>query len=251
MRLILVGGCFPVQHNIPAERLYYRTTLRVLAEAGVCATAAVGRYERFATGLAAAETAVGPSPLPADVLVFHLRAEPVLRASRLVYTYLDDAKRRRRSLTVLGRCPAAERHDVLAARPATPPSPPPPPGPLRDLLVAANYRLGRAVGNEAAALRAYARLVVAVEALARERSVRLLFVGPVSRPCRASEDALSGRVEQAFAAPLASRGTVYLPVLGRADEHGQDLFFPNGIHVSQAGHDRIGRRIAERILLVE
>ncbi len=251
VRLIIVGGCFPVQHNVAPDRLYHRTLVSELARAGVEAEVSVVRYERLDTCAAKVDAAVGSSSAPDDTVLFHLRTEPVMRVTKLFFKYRDEEGRLRRSLSLPGLARlAAQRDDPREthARDGVPALPFLQHRRIRRLLVTANYLAGAMVGNRARALRRYRRLVADVQTICRARRVRLVVVGPASRPHTSFENRLSERVNAAFAHALSASNVAYVPILGHFDERGIDLFFPNGIYVSPAGHDRVGGLLARRLL---
>ncbi|RYU78143.1 hypothetical protein [Hymenobacter persicinus] len=247
MKLTILGGCFPVQHNITPDRLYHQTLKRRLEQpdGAAAVTVDVIRYERFGSCLPRVRASAAQAPIA--VLLFHVRAEPVLRLLKLYYKHLDDAGQLRHALNLprWGRVPA-ERFDLLTVRPARPtPRPPAPPsyapGPrrLREL----NYRLGTLLGNEQYALEQYLHLVLELADFCRTQGTRLLVTGPVSRPCSAYEDALSNRLAGFFEPQLAAHGIAYLDLLGHTDAAGNSLFLAEGIYVGPTGHDRVASRL--------
>jgi hypothetical protein len=245
--LAVVGGCFPIQHNIEPHRRYHQTVLRQLHAAGRSAELRIIRYERLNTCLAKIEQAQEQQPI--DVLVFHLRTEPLMRLAKLYYKYAGDNQRVRHALNLPWLGPLRpEAHDLLLARPVLQRRPATEANPLRQqLLREVNYRLGTLVGNRRFALRYYWQLVAEVCAFCRCRGIRLVIVGPVSRPCSAFENGLSEAIHHQYVPKLARLSVPYVPALGTTDAAGNSLFFANGIHVSQAGHDHIGNLLFEAV----
>jgi len=252
MHLTIVGGCFPVQYNIEPDRLYHATLRRQLAAQlpDQLPELHIIRYERLSTCLA--KIMAAHVQQPTQVLLFHVRAEPVLRLSKLYYRYLDDQGRVRHSLNLPGADPGrAEQFDLLTRPRATAPVPATP-LPLAETqhswLRHLNLQLGRWLGHERRARRHYAALALQVADFCRRAGIRLVVVGPVSRPCSAYENELSARLHRHFAALAARQGLEYLPALGEVGTAGEPLFFPNGIHVSPAGHDRMAGLLYERLV---
>ncbi len=248
MRLTVVGGCFPVQHNIEPARLYHATLRGLLAPHWLGAVPEVGivRYERFENCLAKIRAAQARQP--AQVLLFHLRAEPVMRLAKLYYRYLNDAGRVCHALNLPGQARATpERFDLLTRPRPAPPIAPPPESATHRRLRQLNLRLGAWVGNRRRALRRYETLVAAVAGFCRAEGIRLLLIGPVSRPCAREENRLSEQLHAHFECFARAYGLDYLPALGTADATGQPLFFPNGVHVSPAGHDRMAQLLYQRL----
>ncbi len=247
MHLTIVGGCFPVQYNIAPDRLYHHTLRTGLAAAGhACSGLAIVRYERL--GSCMAKLAAAHAQQPTQVVLFHVRAEPVLRLTKLYYRYLDDENRVRHSFSLPWQSRRnPERYDLLTRRRPAPPLPPPPETRRHQLLRQLNLRLGTWAGNRRRALQQYQELVLEVADFCQRQSIRLLLIGPVSRPCGRVENQLSTQLSAVFAALAARHGLDYLPALGETDAAGQPLFFPNGIHVSPAGHDRIAQLLLGRL----
>ena len=248
MRLTIVGGCFPVQHNIEPARLYHATLCGLLAPHGPAGAPEVEvvRYERFENCLQKIRAAHARQPT--QVLLFHLRAEPVMRLAKLYYRYLDDQGRVRHTLNLPGQARATpERFDLLTRPQPAAPAAPPPESAARRRLRQLNLRLGAWAGNRRRALRHYQTLVAAVAGFCRAEGIRLLLIGPVSRPCTREENRLSEQLNAYFEEFARRQGLAYLPTLGTADAAGQPLFFPNGMHVSPAGHDRIAQLLYQRL----
>jgi hypothetical protein len=252
MHLTIVGGCFPVQYNIEPGRLYHATLRQRLAaqHQGQLPELHVIRYERLSNCLA--KIMAAQARQPTQVLLFHVRAEPVLRLSKLYYRYLDDQGRVRHSFNLPGTNPGRAEQVDLLTRPVPTGSalamPLPVSAPQYARLRHLNLRLGRWLGHERRARHHYAALVLQVAGFCRSEGIRLVVVGPVSRPCSAYENELSARLHRHFAALAAREELEYLPALGETDATGQPLFFPNGIHVSPAGHDRMAGLLYEQLV---
>lgn len=246
MHLTIVGGCFPVQYNIAPDRLYHYTLRAGLAAGGPWPELAIVRYERLSTCLA--KLMAAHARQPTQVVLFHVRAEPVLRLTKLYYRYLDDTNRVRHSLSLpSGRPGNPEQYDLLTRRQPAPPLPPPPETRRHRQLRQLNLLLGTWAGNRRRALCQYQSLVLEIANFCRQQGIQLLLIGPVSRPCGQVENQLSTQLNTAFAALATQHGLDYLPTLGETDAAGQPLFFPNGIHVSPAGHDRIAQLLLARL----
>ena len=249
MHLLLVGGCFAVQHNISPHQLYHHVLGALLApQRGGCRpTFGIVRYERFGNCLA--KLAAAHARQPAQVLVFHVRAEPVMRLAKLYYRYRDARHRLRHSLTLPWRPPTHPAHYDQPPRSLPGESSPAavPQTRIRRALRQLNLRLGAWVGNRRRALQHYQTLVADVAAYCQSAGIRLLVVGPVSRPCTAEENRLSGEINAHFAAFAARHGLAYVPTLGETDAAGQALFLPGGVYVSPAGHRRVAHLLHEQL----
>ncbi len=248
MNITIAGGCFPVQHNIPKGRLYHDTFRRMLLERELDTNLTIVRYERFSTCLGKIEASNRTTP--ADLLIFHLRTEPAMRLCKLYYKYVDSSRILRHSLNLpVFNIINPERYEIPTSRIVLPQA-----GSkvsesgAHHFLREANYFLGAAVGNWKFAVDSYMKLLDDVVGYCRKKSVRLLVVGPVSRPLSRLENRLSMDIHEAFNARAKKSGTPYLNILGMRDGSGNYLFLENGIHVNQAGHDWIGRLIFEKLV---
>lgn len=243
MRITIVGGCFPVQHNILPEELYHYTLSTLLAPhlGDTRPVLDIVRYERFGNCLAKVEAAHARQP--AQVLLFHVRAEPVMRLAKLYYRYRDGRHRLRHSLTLPWQSLAnPEQYDLpISPRPAAALAAPE--SRAHRALRQFNLRLGVWVGNRRRALHLYETLVADLAGFCHREGIRLLLVGPVSRPCAPEENRLSWELD-AYFADFATRSNLeYVPALGETDAAGQSLFFADGVYVSAAGHQRIAELI--------
>ncbi|UOQ71335.1 hypothetical protein [Hymenobacter cellulosilyticus] len=213
MKLTVVGGCFPVQHNISQAGLYHQTLKRELQQTGRVAAVEVDviRYERFQNCLA--KIAASHARQPIGALLFHLRAEPVLRLLKLYYRYLDDAGRLRHALNLpFLQLVQPEKYDLLTVRPRTPaPIVPRPETPRRRRLRELNYRAGYVLGNRRFAFRQYERLVNSILEFCTRHAIPLVIIGPVSRPASVYENQLSAALHEYIASRLpASAAVQYL-----------------------------------------
>ena len=249
MHILLVAGCFPVQHNIRPDQLYYHALGALLAgqRGGPRPTFGLVRYEQFGNCLG--KVVAAHAGQPAQVLVFHVRAEPVMRLAKLYYRYRDARQRLRHSLTLPWQpLTNPEQYDQPPRpRPGEPIPPEIPETRARRALRQLNLRLGAWVGNRRRALQAYETLVADVAAFCQDAGIRLLLLGPVSRPCAAEENRLSQELDAHFAAFAARHGLAYLPTLGETAGAGEALFLPGGVYVSPAGHRRVAQLLYEAL----
>ncbi|MGI4874192.1 MAG: hypothetical protein ACRYFX_23775 [Janthinobacterium lividum] len=246
MHLTIVGGCFPVQHNIAPGQFYHDTLRALLAPdcGGQWPELAIVRYERLSNCLA--KVAAAHARQPTQVLLFHVRAEPVMRLAKFYYRYLNARQQVRHSLNLPWGAPGQPERYTLSARPQPAPAPPPETS-LRRALRQLNLRVGAWLGNRHRALRQYDALVLALAGFCHREGIRLLLIGPVSRPCASEENRLSQQLHAHYLAFADQHGLDYLAVLGETDAAGAPLFFPDGIYVSAAGHTRIGHLLYRQL----
>jgi lysophospholipase L1-like esterase len=79
------------------------------------------------------------------------------------------------------------------------------------------------------------------------QSADFLLVGPVSRPCSNFENQLSDELNDIFTVLAKAENIKYLDLLGEKTKDNQSMFFADGQHVSQDGHDEIAAKIFEKI----
>ncbi|MCL5020126.1 MAG: hypothetical protein M1339_00360 [Bacteroidetes bacterium] len=247
MNLTIVGGCFPVQHNIPVGRLYHETLKKLLSERGIDISVDIIRYERLSKCFGKIAAFAGSNSI--DLLLFHLRAEPLMRLSKFYYKHVDDNHVLKRSVNMpILRIINPEKYEVPITRKIQPHLPGKGETQLHHALREVNYIVGSLVGNRKFALMEYMKLVKSVVDFCQAGKINLLVVGPVSRPFSRFENRLSEKIDSVFSKAMDESDTAYLHTLGRQDEEGRNLFFENGVHVSQAGHDRMAKLMLDKII---
>jgi HpcH/HpaI aldolase/citrate lyase family len=249
-RMLIVGGCLPIQHNIPNDRLFHRTIVDLLGGKGVKMDTAIIRYETLSRclGRIIAATKI----VPCDILLLSLRTEPLMRISKVLYKFVDSRGDMKRSVNFpFFKILNAEIHDPLsarfldAAREKKKKE-----SKWRRFLIESNCFLGAFIGNKNFALRKYEELVRSINAFCMANGMTLLILGPSTRPFSKFENWLAKQINERFTKLARELGITYVDVLGTHDDSGNYLFFENGLHVSQAGHDRIGKKIFEKMVEV-
>ncbi|HUI29316.1 MAG TPA: aldolase/citrate lyase family protein [Candidatus Acidoferrales bacterium] len=246
--MLIVGGCLPIQYNIPKDRTYHYTLVKLLEKKHLKFDVAIIRYETLSRCLEKIMTAA--RNIRIDVLMFNLRTEPLVRISKILYKYVNDEGDLKRSLNLpyLGIL-NAERYDPLNVKLLTSDT-----GSKRKekkwrhLLVEANCVFGALIGNRSFVLRKYEELFLGINKFCVENNIKLLVLGPATRPSSGFENKLAEDVNDRFSRIAEVSGISYVDVMGTHDESGNDLFFENGIHVSQAGHDRMAKMLFEKML---
>lgn len=240
MRITIVGGCVTAQRNLTPEEHYHQRLHAALAASGATPALALVRYERLATCLP--KVLAQERSVPSDWLIFHLRSEPLLRLTKLIYRYHGPNHRYARLVLNLPYHAGAEQHEPLADH-----SPRPAPDfcqPARPRFFAElNGWLGRWLGNERRAVRQYTALVAALHALCHAGGPRLLLVGPVERPASPFENALAHHLDGHFTAWAQAQRLPYVRLLGETGADSHSFLGPNRVHLSAAGHARLAERL--------
>jgi hypothetical protein len=237
----IVGGCFPIQDNIPSDKLYHAYINEIAkSKYNRHLNFEIIRYERFSDCLDKIERQ--NENKPADVLLFHFRSEHFLRLCKFTLRYQNEHSVIKRSLNLLcfNMCPA-EQYDYLSHGGH---SRKPKRSKFYQSLVAANYLLGYIAGNVHYTLKRYEKLADDVIAFCKEHDIKLMLAGPASRPHTWWENYLTNTIDRRMKRALKTSGTTYIQILGTKGRDGEPLFFNNGVQVNEAGH----RRIAELIL---
>src|ERR1035437_9609121 len=182
MKILIVGGCFTCQHNIESKRLYHQTILNKFIDSGSSDTQIQTiSYERIAKTIDKIETI--HKDFKFDLLIFHLRAEPLMRMVKLYYKYIDDEGKLCHSLNVpFFPILNAEKFDLLEVRRIRNSVINQDETPLYHSLRELNYGLGSIIGNKGRAMKSYAKFTEKIAVFCKNNSSDFLLLGPVSRP---------------------------------------------------------------------
>ncbi len=245
IKILIVGGCFPVQENIPSKDLYHQILKKKLGKYDeINLEIKIIRYDLIPQCYTAIVEAINIDK--PDWILFHLRAEPILGLSKLYYEYHDKNKMRTLSITASSinfkyrkKYPAGDetKNKKSSGRLLNSQSS------LRYILREINYFCGKIVGNMTSAFALYLDLLKQIITLCKNNNIELIITGPVSRPHTFFEDYLSRKLHFFINSSLGNNGMIYLNCLGRSSQNGESLFFDDHIMVNENGH----RRIAELI----
>jgi len=244
VKIVVVGGCFPFQDFIEPARLYHQTLKNKLSHTGYSVDVVPPRYERIKNTLSKIEAENGNGKI--DSLIFHLRTEPFMHLSKIWYRYENLNGKKAFSIHLAGFSKLyPELYDI----------PVPDRRILRTfeylkesiiyhLLREFNYFLGSLFGNQRLAFALYKDFVLDLKAFCKEQSIQLIITGPISRPFSRFENALSQKISTRFEQFLDENEIEFIPFLGEKTRKSESMFFPNGIHVSEAGHDEIAEKLS-------
>ncbi|OGU34441.1 MAG: hypothetical protein A2068_05845 [Ignavibacteria bacterium GWB2_35_6b] len=241
IKVLIVGGCFTQQSDIVWSNLYHQIIKQKLAkENNIDVEIIIVRYERLSKCFEKITT-VCQQHEP-DYFLFHLRAEPILRVSKLYYKYRDSNGRMNRSLNLLPlniNKPESHRHfinrdtissNVLILKKENV---------THYILREANYILGLLVGNLSNALNSYMGLIKEINEFCINKGIKLMIIGPVSRPHTLMEDFISIKLNNRFESCLQFSNVSFVKCLGVYTDDSQKLFSEGGILVNETGHKRI------------
>ncbi len=111
-----------------------------------------------------------------------------------------------------------------------------------------NYLAGLLSGNTYFALKNYFNLLNLVIDYCTENNIKLIVVGPASRPHTKFENFLTSRLNSFMINSIDAKKIKYINCLGNFSENNKSLFFENGIYVNEEGHQRIGGFIINSLI---
>jgi hypothetical protein len=248
MKIAILGGCFTEQYNIPYNRLYHQTLKKFLCEKGKSVEIITRRYERISKCLGKITDL--HKDFNFDLLIFHLRTEPIMRMSKLYYKYLNNTGKLKHSINLpYLNIFYPEKFDLLAQRQFNSEYHKSlKEGKIYHLLREINYFLGTLIGNKRYALKILIASILQIQEFCIHNRIEFLLLGPVSRPFSRFENKLSEDINKEFDFITKEKSIVYLNLIKRTTKDNKSMFFENGIHVSQAGHDDIASILYEQII---
>jgi hypothetical protein len=239
MKLGIICGCLPKQPGIGPGELYHQL-LATLIEKGFGFRPEVSSiwYVTFAESTIQTRRLVdGQNP---DILLYHVRPDPYLRASKPWFRYRNKEQKRCWRINF-----SADDHmvvdveepvEIVQRRKKTKTA-----KTLRHL----NYAIGYLLGVNSQAIKREKKVVAEALQIAGKKNIPVLIIGPASRPRSKVEDFLLLRLEKKLRASVPAEN--YVTCFGSIDTQGNPLFFGDGVHVNPAGNKRFSELIFEAI----
>lgn len=245
-----VGGCFPVQGNMPFEDLFHQVLKRKVENTReIKLNVNIIQYERFRNCIN--KMASYKESQPIDILAFSIRPEPFLRLVKLFYRFKEKPGGKHKwslNLPALNKI-NPEKYDLLSVYTRFNPSQEVDKSLMRKALLNLNYFLGSLFGNHKYALRKYSELVNEVIAFSKRNNIKLFIIGPPIRANTKAERLLSKRLDKFMRKPLAISPESFLscsdPIY-----NGEGLFKMNGIFATEKYHELFADRMLEKLLPV-
>ncbi|MBP9097066.1 MAG: hypothetical protein KBG21_10685 [Ignavibacteria bacterium] len=247
INLTIMSGCFAVQSNIKPEKLYHQIVKKELEKnLKYILNINILRYERFASCFEKIKNYAEVYKI--DVLLFQIRTEQFLRISKLYYTYSDEDKKKKRALTLpfLNRVPP-ENHDLLQLNLTVPTNNKERQKIYNRIKIYLNYFFGMIAGNRRYALKKYEELIFEVITFCKEKNIKLIFLGPGSRPHISTENKIAGKLHYYFKTVIENKNIPFISFIGEKNENNEPIFFENGIHVNENGHRKAATLLTEKI----
>lgn len=225
MKIAIVGGCFTNQHNILFDRLYHQTLKRNLEANDWIVEIKTIRYETISKCLQ--KIIELQNNFPFDLLLFHLRAEPIMRMSKLYYKYIDDKGILMHALNFpLLNVLYSEKFDLLLQSPVTFQAD----DNIREsnihhLLRELNYLAGSFIGNKKYAIGMVEKTILQINKFCLDIAADFLLLGPVSRPFSKFENGLSEKINKVFGSMASKKSISYLNLLKTVSKDNKPMFF--------------------------
>ena len=238
IRIGIVCGCLPTQSGIQKFELYHHHLAEKIKTQFQSETIITSIWYTTLSECVEQTKKIIALDDP-DILLFHVRPDPFLRASKLFVRYTDRNNKVRFYFNFNGNDTTIKEPD-FADLPARR---------IRkkhwwsSLMRNSNYSLGLLLGISNKTIRREKILMNDVVDLCREKNKKVILIGPASRPRSKMENYLLKRLEKKVAQTFVNSAIPYVTCFGERGEKGENLFFEDGIHVSAAGHKRISNLI--------
>ncbi|HCY74424.1 MAG TPA: hypothetical protein DHV28_00750 [Ignavibacteriales bacterium] len=248
LKILIIGGCFPVQDNISRENLYHQILKKKIEKSSAIKVEInIVQYEKFYPTLEKIKFAIDRQH--PDVIIFHIRVEQILRMIKFYFRYHDKNENFRRgfNLALLNISIPEKESFNLSHRSVN--------GDLHKkshrILIFFNYLIGYLVLNQIYSFKIYKKLVLHFTELADKEYCKIIFTGPVSRPTTFWESYTSLILNYYMKKFISNKlEKPYLEFLG-THENQKFLFFDDYIRVNETGHNRIANLLFETLRKME
>lgn len=243
LKILIAGGCFPVQDNIEYHKLYHQLLKSKLEDKFDCnIDISIIRYENIARCMDKIVEAVNTEN--PDIIIFHIRVEPILGLSKLYHVYQNRngeiVKTFRLSSGSIIRYRKAKSQQNEYSQHKTA---------VHCLLRELNYLFGYLAGNRGKILKAYLELIVKLIAYCKVNNIIPIITGPVSRPHSYFENYTSHSLHSYIYENIEFYNPIYINCLGSKNEDNKTFFCEDGIRVNEIGHKRISDLILDKIII--
>lgn len=245
INISIIAGCFPVQHNIPHEKLYHQILKQKLESKNqISPKYEIVRYERLSSCFGKVVNSI--STKKPEILIFHMRGEPILRIAKLYYKYANKDNKVKKTINVpYLNILMPEKFYLLGNNPQ---QGDPHKNNWHYWLREMNYLFGNLIGNFHFGMRKYLGLLEQVKKCCDANNIKLLVCGTASRPHTKWENFISNKIHKRSLQKAKELGIEYINCIGEYSTEGEFLFFENGIHVSEAGHRLTAEKMYEKLL---
>lgn len=241
LKVLIVGGCFPVQGNIPKEKLYHQLLKKEIEDKiKIEVEINILQYEKLNPVYKKIDSIIKQENI--DLIIFHLRIEQVLRIIKFYLRYhtKDNRYHQNINMAVIGKClPETQEFCLKRINDQTKMQSK---SALKTILINLNYFLGYLVLNQLYVFKKYKSLSINLIELERRNNVRIIFTGPVSRPIRIIEHFTSYLLDVFMDKAISNKNGSYIKLWGKC-ENNIYLFCDDNIKVNEFGHKRVSEII--------
>lgn len=248
IKIIFIGGCFPVQQNILYEDIFHSRIKKTAEEKyNVNINFNIVRYQRFKDC---------PEKLirfgfnwKSDYVILHIRPEPYLRLVKFYYKYQDKSLRLRRKLNILlFGINAAERFDDLIISKNIVIKAPGKKNIFRRLLINLNYGLGYLIGNSENVATLILKIVQQIQKYCDEKKIRFYTLNPAAMQYNKTEKFLTKRLIKKLIKKFEAAGIKYLNGSDKNMENSPEKYFErDSIYATENYHKYISEIILKEI----
>ncbi len=241
IKLLIVGGCFPVQDNIEPSLLYHQLLKKNIEKSSdVIITIKIIRYDSISGSYEKIKEAIMvENP---DWILFHLRTEPILLSSKLYSKYVDKNSKFVRQFhmeridwnfrwekSCKGRetyfqTSKGENKIFLKVRIV-----------FREI----NYFLGLVLGNWNQVFKNYLTLSVKLLEYCKSLNKILIITSPIPRPRSLFENLLSYKLHKFMNDRRLLDNETYVNLYDTFNKEEKFLFCGDLIKVNEIGHKRV------------
>ena len=245
LKVLIVGGCFPVQDNIQREYLYHQLLKAKLASKhNINLEITIIRYEIVSKCFFSITEAVALKK--PDILLLHTRIEPLLASLKFYHEYNNTSGQKVRKLNAFSlKLENREKplrkgssHLFKTTRKLFFTE-----NVMHKLFREMNFLLGKIAGNMKPALSSYSVLCDELKKFCKQNEIKLIITGPVSRPRSFFENYFSRKLHLLISPAESDENLYFINFLGEKDEQGESLFCEDQIRVNEKGHARIAELI--------
>lgn len=242
-----VGGCFPVQVNLPFENRFHQLLKHKIEDIReIKFNVNIIQYERFKNCIPKIVSSKENKPI--DILVFSIRPEPFLRLVKLYYKFFDHSSGRRKWSLNLPKFNKVnpEKHDLLALDTRFNRTTTNGRSIIHKALINLNYILGSMIGNDTYSLRKYLDLVNEVIELSKSNTIKLVIIGTPIRTNTIMERRLSKKLDRFMKKSLDLTQDTFISGSDLMKNE-DNLFEKNGIYATEKYHALMAERLLEKI----
>lgn len=223
-----------MQDNIKEEDMYHQILRRKLMEEyNIHLSADILRYENLRGCLELIKNKA--SQRKPELLLFHMRAEPVLPKIKLFNAYTSRSGKIIKSIRIFSKVLIRTSEENRSAGGSTSDRTT---GKFHNFLRELNYFSGILVFNSLTLRKECLHLIKEITEFCRTMNIELILTGPVSRPRSYYENMISVWIDKIFRNEAVKEKIRYISFLGFENEAKEFLFCDDLIKLNEKGHLR-------------